>query len=401
MKYFLSILTLLLIPFSLFAINDDLSISKFTDQETIVSLSPAPAKTGVYADTDIDVVFTVELDEEHIKPNSVRLRHIDGKKMDTEGTIIYIPNEKRLRFTPKTFLEPGVYEVDIKDIKAAKEFKHNEIKNITYRFKVADVTPVSLKITPTPVEIKEGSTTELKAVVVYSDDSENQINTAVWSSKDSNILNVEQNATATGVKEGETTVTASYKGLTSKVTQALVYLEINGHRLPFEPDPVVNNSTLLGIDANNNGVRDDVERYIIIRFSKEEFPKTRTALAMQYAWAKQKIIETPTKESAKYSHDSIDCEYYWYHQKQQAQREQVSKLLKVDRRAAAEIVSEMTKWELKYEVFGDDGINNIVLNTEERIKQDFAFNNAMSGGFYPGRDKSLDNCQVNIDLFGE
>jgi len=37
---------------------------------------------------------------------------------------------------------------------------------------------------------------------------------------------------------------------------------IYGHRLPPEPDTVVNNSTLLGIDVNNNGVRDDVERWI-------------------------------------------------------------------------------------------------------------------------------------------
>lgn len=59
---------------------------------------------------------------------------------------------------------------------------------------------------------------------------------------------------------------------------------INGHTLPPEPDPAINNSTLLGIDSNNNGVRDDVEIYIYKRFSKEaEFPKTMTAIAMQYA----------------------------------------------------------------------------------------------------------------------
>jgi hypothetical protein len=101
---------------------------------------------------------------------------------------------------------------------------------------------------------------------------------------------------------------------------------IHGHQLPPEPDPAVNNSTLLGIDVNNNGVRDDVERYIIYRFSKEEYPKTRTALALQYAWAMQKIIENPTRESAKYSHDALDCEWYWFKQKQTEQRKQISKL---------------------------------------------------------------------------
>ncbi len=37
---------------------------------------------------------------------------------------------------------------------------------------------------------------------------------------------------------------------------------IHGHRLPPEPDPKVNNATLLGVDVNHNGVRDDVERWI-------------------------------------------------------------------------------------------------------------------------------------------
>ena len=36
----------------------------------------------------------------------------------------------------------------------------------------------------------------------------------------------------------------------------------NGFTIPPAPDPVVNGSTLAGVDANNNGVRDDVERTI-------------------------------------------------------------------------------------------------------------------------------------------
>ena len=42
-----------------------------------------------------------------------------------------------------------------------------------------------------------------------------------------------------------------------------IYSEtINDYELPPEPDPKINNATLLGIDSNNNGVRDDVERWI-------------------------------------------------------------------------------------------------------------------------------------------
>jgi hypothetical protein len=38
---------------------------------------------------------------------------------------------------------------------------------------------------------------------------------------------------------------------------------IHGYTLPTEPDPTINNSTLLGIDSNDNGVRDDVEIWIL------------------------------------------------------------------------------------------------------------------------------------------
>ena len=91
---------------------------------------------------------------------------------------------------------------------------------------------------------------------------------------------------------------------------------INGYVLPPEPDETLNNSTLLGIDSNDNGVRDDVEIYVIKRYAKDpDFPKTKTALAMQYAWSTQKILENPVIESKKYSDDAIDCEFYWLTQK--------------------------------------------------------------------------------------
>ena len=70
---------------------------------------------------------------------------------------------------------------------------------------------------------------------------------------------------------------------------------INGYTLPPEPDKATNDATLLGIDSNNNGVRDDVERYVIIEEAKNpNFPKIWTAISLQYAWSRQKMIENPT-----------------------------------------------------------------------------------------------------------
>ncbi len=159
----------------------------------------------------------------------------------------------------------------------------------------------------------------------------------------------------------------------------------NGYILPPEPDETLNNSTLLGIDSNDNGVRDDVEIYVIKRYAKDpDFPKTKTALAMQYAWATQKILETPTMESKKYSDDAIDCEFYWLTQK----------------------TKDMTslngiRYHSKHKTFNDSKINDKIYSTRERIEQKFLYNSVLSGNIFDGRKESVANCQVNIDELGE
>ena len=160
---------------------------------------------------------------------------------------------------------------------------------------------------------------------------------------------------------------------------------INGYELPPEPDPVINNSTLLGIDNNNNGVRDDVELYVIKRFAKDpEFPKTKTALAMQYAWSAQKILENPTIDSKKYSNDAIDCQFYWINNK----RKNMSSF-------------DAIKYSIKHKVFNDSDTKDKIYNTRARIEQKFSYNSALSGNIFNGREQSLDNCQTNIDELGE
>ncbi|MFT7823587.1 MAG: Ig-like domain-containing protein [Sulfurimonas sp.] len=87
---------------------------------------------------------------------------------------------------------------------------------------------------------------------------------------------------------------------------------INGFKLPPEPEEEKNNETLLGIDFNDNGIRDDAEIYIIKRYAEDpKYPKTKTAIALQYAWASQKVLENPTIESKKHIDDALDCESYW------------------------------------------------------------------------------------------
>ena len=84
---------------------------------------------------------------------------------------------------------------------------------------------------------------------------------------------------------------------------------VDGHVLPPEPDPVVNNATLLGVDVNHNGVRDDVERWI---YKTYKHPIER-GIFMQSARAYNKVIVDPNKahETTKYIDDATSCEFYW------------------------------------------------------------------------------------------
>jgi hypothetical protein len=110
------------------------------------------------------------------------------------------------------------------------------------------------------------------------------------------------------------------------------------YKLPPEPNAHINDSTLLGIDINNNGVRDDVERWIYqtydtytpciqqdisIESSSGEFYTTTIKecngepvsyhqivreIAMQYARAYQIIIKNP--ENYEKNIELEDAAYY-------------------------------------------------------------------------------------------
>ena len=129
----------------------------------------------------------------------------------------------------------------------------------------------------------------------------------VWHMSDTNATEI--NGTKLIAKqEGTTTIQAEFNGKYSQEQNVTVYKLIHGHRLPPEPDPKLNNSTLLGIDSNHNGVRDDVERWIYLT---NAHPIER-GLFMQSARAYQKVIVDPSKahETTKYLDDVVSCELY-------------------------------------------------------------------------------------------
>ncbi|GIT97182.1 hypothetical protein [Sulfurovum sp. TSL1] len=130
-----------------------------------------------------------------------------------------------------------------------------------------------------------------------------------------------------------------------------IYSEtINGHTLPPEPDPIINNSTLLGIDSNNNGVRDDVERKIIKKYIKP----IEIELMLAFARVDQEILASSLSDALKLERKGsrvIDCRMYLKHQG-----------IKV--------------------MNGVRNSENYTYNTKERTKKYFEYNKALSGGVY-------------------
>ena len=86
---------------------------------------------------------------------------------------------------------------------------------------------------------------------------------------------------------------------------------INGYTLPPVPDKTLNEATLLGIDSNNNGVRDDVEIWIYETY-KDKHP-IHIDIAMQAARGYKLVLETP--EEALEIHDEVNratyCQLYY------------------------------------------------------------------------------------------
>jgi hypothetical protein len=162
---------------------------------------------------------------------------------------------------------------------------------------------------------------------------------------------------------------------------------IGGHVLPPEPDPAVNNSTLLGVDVNDNGVRDDVERYIYHRFSQEEFPRTKIAIAMQYGRALQKILVDPEhayeNETYRHMEKARNCKWYFYRT-----------------RTKGKDFSEFLIFRKQNPVF-DEEYKDRVFNTKQRIEAYFAYNASLSGHAFSSQRPTINNCETSIDELGE
>jgi len=157
---------------------------------------------------------------------------------------------------------------------------------------------------------------------------------------------------------------------------------INGYVLPPKPDEAVNNSTLLGVDVNDNGVRDDLERWIIKKYATSDYPKTKTAIALQWGRTAQQIIQNPESayEDKKYwlINNVMNCQMYAY-----------SRKLKKD-----------GNYRIDNDIFDDEYVDK-VFNTKERIKAYYHFNANLAGHVYGGSKVHPSKCDFDIDAIQE
>lgn len=82
----------------------------------------------------------------------------------------------------------------------------------------------------------------------------------------------------------------------AKITLESVPMILGPSEVPPEPDPEINNSTVAGVDSNNNGIRDDVERWIAQTYPTSA--KMRAAVAQEALNSQKELSNKLTKDSA-------------------------------------------------------------------------------------------------------
>ncbi|MDR0467614.1 MAG: hypothetical protein LBG67_02045 [Campylobacteraceae bacterium] len=154
---------------------------------------------------------------------------------------------------------------------------------------------------------------------------------------------------------------------------------VNSFTLPPCPNQELNDKTLLGIDSNDNGVRDDVERWLIMRY--KDYHVIATHIGFQVGRAHQFMLANPDKPelSRQKINGAQDCNWYF---KSSAKRRNEPILIDHD-------ISTYNK-----------RFDTVRLNTEARIRAYLAYDRKLSGGVYTlvaGIDEERAACDFNIN----
>jgi hypothetical protein len=157
---------------------------------------------------------------------------------------------------------------------------------------------------------------------------------------------------------------------------------------PIMPNPITSDLTLLGVDSNNNGVRDDVENYIYDRFKGYKNYKVEREIAMQFARAAQQWIQNPENgyKDKKYmlTHRVIACQWYYYDMYLEN----------------TEDFSIYMEYYNQHKIIDAD-FKDAVFNTKQRLKAYFKYNESLSGHVFDSYPKTKEACDFGIDAILE
>jgi len=320
-----------------------------TSQEHLVSVEPIPEVQD--APPTLTAVFTYdkEIVKSSVHKNTVKLKQTKPQKNNIKGTVV-VQSDKSLSFMPAQPLEKGTYRIKVKPIKLQKEgqvdfkpktpwqkfivwlcgFVYDDItecplckyvcnvgnyiktKPIQYTFEVKDDAPkvTKLDVNVTLVELSEHNSRTIKVNATYDNNTTEDVTQKTTYISDDSSVDVDKGVITTAA-EGSATVTVSYGGKTSTL-QVEVYEKIEGHLLPHKPDNP--DATLLGVDTNDNGVRDEVERWIYKEMPTYHHPEIERVIAMTKAKAYQMALDDPTNQDNKVFKAidrASDC--WWYY----------------------------------------------------------------------------------------
>jgi hypothetical protein len=228
----------------------------------------------------------------------------------------------------------------------------------------------SLKLTLEKNSLNVDTNTTLKVVATYSDNTTKDVtNQVAWNLSDTTAAQITQKSLH-AKRNTNIFIQAKLNSVTSNAVALEIYKEINGHRLPPEPDPTINNSTLLGVDVNNNGVRDDVERKIYETYDK----KVNQKLMIQSAQTHQAMLADPDLIKNAYDWEEPfnrgnGCEYYLY-----------------------------DEYNISFINNSVDLLEDNTYNTEDRIQKYMKYNSALSGGVFgtPPSYEVESSCDFNV-----
>ena len=158
--------------------------------------------------------------------------------------------------------------------------------------------------------------------------------------------------------------------------------------LPPMPDKKENDKTLLGIDSNNNGVRDDVEIWIYNRFKDNENYRVDREIAMQWTRAFVYVISNDPfnayiNETYKVMDRVHDCQWYFYETYLEG----------------VEDYGVGFEYRDKHNIY--DELDEVYFNTEERIGAYGIYNYSLGGNTFSIGPYTKDNCDFDIDAIME